>query len=140
MREPASHSSSDDQLSAGQWIGFGVFAAGTVDMLITGSDRHLILFSLVAGAIVCLDLLLRSRKSNRELPSLLRSDGPPKPKPRAEYSVTRIASFILLISTAFTIPTHVRATALLWLSAIVVSVSGSYFPIGWGRGQHVSKS
>jgi hypothetical protein len=140
VREPASSASDRERMSAGQWIGYGVFAAGTVNMLITGSDRRLLLYSLVAGAIVCLDLLLRSRKSNRELPSPLRSDEPPKPKPRAEYSVTRIASFILLISTAFTIPTHVRATALLWLSAIVVSVSGSYFPIGWGRGQHVSKS
>jgi hypothetical protein len=59
---------------------------------------------------------------------------------RPEYSVTYIASLILLISTAFVIPTHVRATALMYRSAIVLSVLDRYFPIGWSRGQHVSKS
>ena len=140
MREPVSNASDRERMSAGQWIGYGVFAAGTVNMLITGSDRHLLLYSLVACAMLCLDFMVRSAKANREPLSLLRSDEPPNPKPRVPYSVTRIASLILIGASAFVIPTHVRAAAVLWLSAIVVTLLGRYFPIGWSRGQSVAKS
>ena len=140
MQEPAFDASNRDKVSAVQLIGFGVFAVGLVDILITGSDRHLLLFSLVTNAIVCLDLILRRRKSKLPLPSILGPQEPPKPKPRSEYNVILLAVFIPLLAGCFTIRNHVRVTALLWLSSMVFAVLARYFYIGWSNEEQVPTS
>jgi hypothetical protein len=140
VQEPAFHASNREKLNAVQWIGFGIFAVGLVDILITGSDRHLGLFSIVTSATICLDLILRRRKSKIALPSIMGPQEPPKPKTRSEYNVILIAIFIPLLAGCFTIRNHVRVTALLWLSSMVIAVLARYFYIGWSNEEQVPTS